>query len=90
MKTKNKRFLNFYKYCVKIGALPSTGLCASFSSGELDLFKPDFESPHTSIYYWAYKGTPIWPSELTDDQKREFTPFRQTIVLLLAAMNNEL
>jgi hypothetical protein len=81
-----KKYLKFYKECMKTGRMPHSGLCMHFDGDPLfDLFSID----QPCFRYWAYDGEPI-PLMFVDYAKYKFTPFRQTIVLLMAAMNNEL
>jgi hypothetical protein len=79
-----KKYLKFYKECMKSGRMPDAGLCFVF--GNDDLFNSMF-AYQMECFYWGYNGT--------DKYNRNkvaftFTPMRQTIVLFLAAMNNEL
>ena len=86
-----KKYLSFYKKCIKTGRMPHLGLCSNFLGDErLDLFEPttkDLKSLRKeglSILYWG-AGLPPYPGSGTS-----FTPLRQTIVLFMAAMNGEL
>jgi hypothetical protein len=78
------KYLSFYKKYAKIGTLPSDGLCTCFDSYRdiRELFKPD------NVNSWTY-----WASEedgYSNNRYYDFNPLRQNIVLLLAAINNEL
>jgi hypothetical protein len=82
---------------MKTGMIPHGGLCASL--GEVTkIFTPTPEEighSDPSIVLWGYDGT--YKKQLVpivmmfcNPVAYEFTPLRQTIVLFLAAMNNEL
>lgn len=92
---KRNKHLSFYKDCMKDGKQLPTGqsciyhggLCSIAHAGLiskelLDLFRPE---PGV-LAYWGteYNGANL--NVLAFD----FSPLRQTIVLLMAAMNNEL
>lgn len=84
-KKKTGKHLQFYMDCVKNGEMPKAGLCACSWNDYiyeelLMLFKPD----HAGAFsYWAsLKGG--------YDECFKFTKLRQTIVLFMAAINNEL
>lgn len=84
-----KKYLKFYEDCMTTGELPDYGLCNSIESydGELMLFEPPsgLFSPYD---YWGFGENPEHLSSYVVATK--FTTLRQTIVLLLAAMNDEL
>lgn len=95
---KDTPYLDFYKKCMKDGErLPwwnksdrCNGLCPAFwlyLHEELSVLKFYFEPPDIQeddlTIFWA-SGDPESP------RWGEFTPLRQTIVLFLAAMNDEL
>ena len=88
---KNTPYLDFYYHCMKTGLMPTWGLCNKFKHCEL--FKLiDPEVGH-NITYWGFELP--WPKKAAnpnymDEVRFSFTPLRQTIVLFLAAMNNEL
>lgn len=101
---KNKKYLPLYYKWMK-NSLPDFGLCLSFRRANNFDPQFDLMRPHTSSdssQYWAYDGKPFSCDRfyyerdlkirgITVEQARhEFTPLRQTIVLFLAAMNNEL
>ena len=95
---KSKKHLSLYKNSMISGRLPKecTGFCECAQEGLIDtetflLFVPDhFEEAELreeglSTSYWASgKGFYDW------DRVCTFTPLRQTITLLMAAINNEL
>lgn len=71
---------------METGDLPDYGLCNCLDSEELELFKPDDASEFYPRNYWAYGG----PHASINTVSTQFSPLRQTIVLFLAAMNDEL
>ncbi len=88
------KYLTFYNKCIKDGKMPHEGLCRCFPSDKkLDLLTPKtvnefpFYSNPDSIK-WAYWAADGEGSGYQSDFK--FTPLRENIVLLMAAMNNEL
>lgn len=88
-------YLEFYKKCMKTGRLPKSGLCGSMDSYEsVNLFQ-GYHPQYTYNWHWGYNGEPypVWDTISKRMQRKiefEFTPLRQTVVLFLAAMNNEL
>ena len=91
---KPGKYLRFYYKCMSEGLLPSIGLCASLGKESVSIFDEDAIHPKWGReWYWGYDGERCF-EDLASDEKsmyaRAFTPFRQTIVLFLAAMNNEL
>lgn len=87
----------FYKNYCNTGKMPFDGLCGcvyegGLLSGELlSHFEPTFSDEKELRH--NQQSTVYWASGLhmDDDSKFDtFTPLRQTIVLLMAAMNNEL
>jgi hypothetical protein len=84
-KNKIGKHLQFYMDCMKKGEMPKAGLCASswndyICEESLMLFKPDYAGMFS---YWASEKSGY-------DDCYKFTKLRQTIVLLMAAINNEL
>lgn len=87
------KYLEFYKKCMEYGTIPDEGLCVCLPGEEISLFYPinrDFyalKHEDCSTVFWAH-GIP----GVLDVESRAytFTPLRQTIVLFMAAMNNEL
>lgn len=90
-----KTYIELYKESKQTGLLPhdgnyrlrANGLCNVVVDGRLlgdhrlfKLFIPD----NTSLGYWGFGGK----SDTLDGYT--FTPLRETIVLFMAAMNNEL
>jgi hypothetical protein len=98
-------FLNFYKRCMETGVLPANGLCGCADDERFDrwifsLIQPtdeDFvgllKSGMIAVEgggYWG-SGLSLRNSNYTSNQRvRGFTPLRQTLVLFMAALNNEL
>lgn len=90
------KLINLYKEWMKKGKMPSLGLCCSVPStytDTLDLFEPTAEQENElrlngkSWAYWGYEGNSTDSSEL---RCRSFTELRQTVVLLICAMHDEL
>lgn len=87
-KGKRKKYLEFYNKCMTTGVMPYKenketcgGLCSIFPrSEELKLMSPDDKR----LWYWGHSDE-YWNGDGTT-----FTELRQTIVLFMAAMNNEL
>lgn len=86
-------FLDFYNECCKNGDLMKCdGLCNSnpvYVTGDIFyLFIPSIKEMAILIknnYDWAY-----WASNSEDNKMFEFTDLRKNIVLLCAAINDEL
>jgi hypothetical protein len=101
MPKKTLRHLNFYKKCFKTLDMPKPGLCRCADCGlicesTLKEFTPT-DSDHDQnviegtmdlFHPNGYWGAGLNISE--DCRGDSFTPLRQTIVLFMAAMNNEL
>lgn len=100
MKKTEPYYLKYYALWMEAGRITERhpcrttgGLCSSEigTEGDLCLFIPDDEDDckHPDGY-WAYDelAGDLQPSLF--QRQYEFTPLRQTIVLFLAAMNNEL
>lgn len=89
---KKKKYLPLYYKWVKDG-LPKKGLCYSLDHPPI-LDSGGLLCPNSNVGYWGYSGQAIMGYEVSGDMyksvTRDFTPLRQNIVLLLAAMNNEL
>lgn len=96
------KYLDFYNECMKTKSLPKDGLCLSLPTRSIRLIKPTKEDLNQLKFekkpesYWA--NGKIWKN-IEKREKRtldfgyymqEFTPLRQTLVLLLAAINDEL
>lgn len=101
MKTKkNKKHLDFYYKCMETGRLPGgDGLCKEALLGRISESLLSKIDPMNLC--WQYRSNnyeelfgdiclPYWGSDDSLWRRGQFTPLRQTIVLLMAAMNNEL
>lgn len=89
-KKKPGKYLRFYERCMKDAMLPRNGLCGSFRKSKFfKLIDPEYGLGET---YWGIEqDVHVDQYSLTwDDKWYAFSPLRQTIVLLMAAMNNEL
>jgi len=88
------KLIDLYKEWMETGKLPDWGLCNSIPKEyweTLDLFEPSQDEESQLDYEglsWNY-----WASGLPTNHKDEkygFTPLRQTIVLLICAMKDEI
>lgn len=84
-KKKPGKHLQFYMDCIEEKIMPDSGLCGSSWERRIDgklllLFKPEGVS---TFDYWA-------SGKKHDNCYYIFTELRQTIVLLMACLNNEL
>lgn len=88
MKAK-KKYLALYEEWMKTKVLPGGGLCVVM--GRDDLFKL-FLPTDEERYELSKEATPVcwWGRESFNEFIYEFGPRRQTIVLFMAAINNEL
>lgn len=91
MKNKKYRYLTFYKK--HLGKLmPSWGLCNVFFATEhwqiLETIRPTIEDLKRLKKHGH--NTNYWGSGSAETKMGEFTPLRQNLVLLMAALNNEL
>lgn len=92
---KKPYYLKKYHEWMKRGALPQVstyfngGLCGAGLAKNIELFRPEYEERNAE----DSSMTSFWADGF-DTQSyrrlRDFTPLRQTIVLFLAAMNDEL
>lgn len=86
---KKTPYLDFYKKHVKSGRLPMAGLCDCLD----DEFK-DFYNPIMGGCSFLREMTGYWGHGDVEamflDRMYEFTPLRQTLVLLMAAYKGEL
>lgn len=93
-----KKHLEFYKHCMECGTLPLNslnsinyygGLCGCADMGMIDPALFDLFNQFSGTY-WAY-GQDTEVSEYDQYMNHlAFNPLRQTIVLFMAAINNEL
>lgn len=98
MKTNNRKYLPIYHEWMSKGQMlrvpdsnifKTSGLCDAFDDDYLfELIQPTDED----IKGLKLNGlsTFCWASDSSEHCFYEFTPLRQTIVLFLAALNNEL
>lgn len=94
-KKKLGKHLQFYMDCMTKGCMDDFGLCNALKSKDtLDLFLPTDDDIKTlkeeglSVLYW---GSGLSLDNKYDHQRYwVLTPLRQTIVLFMAAINNEL
>jgi hypothetical protein len=93
---KKYRYLPLYEEWMEKGSIPGKGLCGSLDKEGRELLKnfvPTDEDANVLMeddwgsWYW---GSGLKYSDDVIEQRYSFTPLRQTIVLLMAAMNNEL
>lgn len=96
MSKRNKKHLEFYNRCMLSGnILPYGGLCECAELELIDesllmLFVPERRSDTIWAAYWAYEFGIHDVNYNNKDHCIGFTPLRQTIVLFMAAINNEL
>lgn len=85
----NGSYLDFYRQCMNTGRTPDGGLCRTFHDHEFfRLIDPDDGGWN---YYWGYDGELSLHTGIEEmSLAYEFTPIRQNVVLLMAAMNGEL
>lgn len=90
MKNKQQAFLDFYKECMKNSKkMPNDGLCRNLGR-RIDPVKPTkqdiikLDREDLSASYWG-SGLAYWDL----NKCHKFTPLRQTLVLLLACINEE-
>lgn len=97
---KKKKYLKFYEDWMETGIMPLRtdspalgGLCGSpIGESELfQLFTPPVES-HLGHIHWGYSGDADYDGNVEgwNNVRYRFTPFRQTVVVFMAAMNGEL
>ena len=95
------KYFKLYEQWMESGELPLRGLCACLgreandNMPSIEWFKPSredfpefYRSMHISGGWWGYDGEPHESYKV--NQQYEFTPFRQTILLFLAAMHDEI
>ena len=97
---KKLKYLKLHNEFVENGQMSEAGLCAVFSGTDgypsclkkFSLFELFLNDPlQEGILWWGVRGDRA-PSESLSvfREIKSYTPLRQNIVLLLAAMNNEL
>lgn len=99
---KNKKHLAFYTKCMETGKMPMPGLCYVVDDkryrldGEISAELLTIMSPTApDLLRLRHDGlsTSFWASGFPNGHQENmcyFTPLRQTVVLFMAAMNNEL
>lgn len=93
MRKKKVNYLELYKLWSKTGQLPSSGLCNSLYNGVPKRLNPTDDDKDilwqegVSLTFWASDLPKIGHGRI---RFYGFNPLRQNIVLLLAAMNNQL
>lgn len=97
MKQTKKRFIDLYYEWMEAEALPESGICHSLPKslvGLFEMFMPtvielsDLREQRLPIIFWGY-GEPVKNTN-TFTRGHIFTPLRQNIILLCAAMEGEL
>lgn len=90
-----KKLIDLYKDWMRVGTLPDQGLCNSIPkkySKNIKMFQPEEDYLEKlidkSVSKYLYWGSGSIKSD--KDLKYGFTPLRQTIVLFICAMNNEI
>jgi hypothetical protein len=85
------KYLRFYIDCMQCNSMPKDGLCNSLADDLLVLFEPteqdamELTEEGKSVVYWGSGCTKENPQRWY-----KFSTLRQTIVLFMAAINNEL
>ena len=106
MKTKQKKYLALYKKWLETGKLPKgLGLCNEFGKFDStkgvrvyhDELFPLFVEDQVFVYWGFEDGfgekelLANWGNEsVMTEMRSSFTPLRQTILLFMAALNEEL
>jgi hypothetical protein len=94
---KNAKYLPLYYEWNKRGRMSVNGLCTKFMGlgnkampfyKEFDFVRPT-DKDADRLYMGGYSSA-YWASDSPDMKEYIFTPLRQTIVLLMAALNDEL
>lgn len=95
---KKKKYLPLYRKWMKTGLMPEHGLCDSIQysinyKARQD-FVDTFQPAKGYLGLWGYDGNNYIGYELMPEQYEriayKFNPLRQNMLLLFAAMNNEL
>ena len=79
---KNKIYLPLYERWMEHG-LDGHGLCRAFQNNRIGYSTLD-------RYFFTKREADYYGDRFIEDAPGQFTPLRQNIILLLAAMNNEL
>lgn len=91
------KYLPLYYEWMETGSLPYDGLCHCLNPDDeyLDLFYDNQKGGYWG-YYSEFFDHPVYTQDINRDAglfyklQYDFNPLRQNIVLLIAAMNNEL
>lgn len=85
-------YMELYNQCMKTGKMPENGLCNALpkvlKGKYFELIKPTDED-FISLLINGEPGI-FWGRESMNYRTNDFTHLRQTLVLLMAALNNEL
>lgn len=89
------KLIEMHKSWMDKGELDVNGLCNSLKGTVyeeiLELFEPECNPLNTQTdVYWGYSGINVLFAPNEHFVKYQYTPLRQTIVLLICAMHNEL
>lgn len=89
------KFLDCYNKWMKTGRMPKDGLCNSLPDQLIEskawkMCKRTKYDTTVKEAYWAYEFDTNDPQYNDDDHHYAFTPLRQTLILLAAAINGEL
>jgi hypothetical protein len=87
---KKKKYLPLYYKWMESERIPGFGLCHSFARSGVSYVNDMEPLCPRGEEKKAYIANPWWGSGSTSPCWFRFTPFRQTILLFMAAMNNEL
>lgn len=92
---KKKKYLPLYYKWMEAGKLPEPGLCNCFDSlgfGQYTGVDGLYDFSEHPLFRLFKDGMPhkFWASDKGDYDEYTFGPTRQNIVLLMAAMNDEL
>ena len=84
------KYLDFYYECLETGYLPGSGLCHTdvASTDLFQLIKPTDED--IDKLYGEGKPVVWWGMGDFEHSTYEFSPLRQNLILLMAALNGEL
>ncbi len=82
--------IELYHEAMRTGRLPKKGLCCCLPQENIEIFTPTWSDCNNLLL--ENKSAIFWGSDLlANDPERlfAFSPLRQTIVLFIAAMNEE-
>lgn len=92
MKNKTYSYLKDYQNWMIDGSMPHNGLCNCYGDDEhdelMDLISPSVQDKSKLLR--EDKDALFWGSDSLSENRYVFTPLRQNLVLLMAALNNEL